>query len=57
MRIPREYCPNCKRFKKWYQVTNVDGINHGYCKHCGTRCIDTEEMLEEYVEGIIKDRK
>lgn len=40
--------------KKWYQVTNFEGINYGYCKHCDTRCIDTKEMLEKYVEELLK---
>ncbi len=47
MRIPAFYCPNCKRFKKFYQVTNVDASDFGNCKHCGTECYDTKFLLEK----------
>ena len=57
MRIPSNYCPNCKRFKKWYQVTNVDANDFGNCKHCGTKCIYTEKILKDYVEKIIRGDK
>ncbi len=53
MRVPNYYCPNCKRFKRFYQVTNIDAADFGYCKHCGTRCVETEEVLQEYIEKLL----
>lgn len=58
MRIPAFYCPNCKRFKKFYQVTNVDASDFGNCKHCGTECYDTKFLLEKlFNEYFSKEKK
>ena len=50
MHIPPYYCPKCKRFKKWYQVTNVDAYDYGNCKHCGTECIETKTAFLHYLD-------
>lgn len=50
MTVKPYYCPNCKRFKWSWQVTNVDAYDFGNCKHCGTNCIDTEAAIVAWIE-------
>ena len=57
MRIPSWYCPHCKRFKKWYQITNVDAYDFGRCKHCGTDAIHTLDLFDEFMEWFAKKEK
>ena len=55
MRLPAYYCPHCKRFKRWYQITNGD-IDYGNCKHCGTSAVVTECIIEELIaEKVERD--
>ena len=53
MRLPAYYCPHCKRFKRWYQVTNGD-IDYGNCKHCGTEVVDTRLVIESVIEREVR---
>ena len=57
MKIPSFYCPNCKRFKKWYQVTSVDGQDFGNCKHCGAECVDTSNYFKKFIEKCLNEEK
>ena len=49
MRVPSYYCPNCKRFKKSWQVTNGE-YDFGNCKHCGTACTHTLTLFTKFME-------
>ena len=57
MKIPSHYCPHCKRFRKWYQVTNIDANDYGYCKYCGTGCYDTTIIVKILLENEEKIAK
>lgn len=54
MRVPNFYCPNCDRFKKWFQVERVVFVDVNseiyYCRHCGNRLIETEELFLNIVK-------
>lgn len=49
MNIPAYYCPRCKRFKRWFQVTNVDAYDYGNCKHCGAKCIEVKSAILDFL--------
>lgn len=56
MRVPSFYCPKCERFKKWFQVERVvlAEVNAEiyYCRHCGSRLIETEEFFLKIVKQV-----
>lgn len=49
MNIPAYYCPRCRKFKRWFQVTNVDAYDYGNCKHCGTECIEVKSAILDFL--------
>ena len=51
MKIPSYYCPHCHRFRKWYQVTNVDAFDYENCKYCGTKCYPTRRIVQILLEN------
>lgn len=55
MRLKPYYCPHCKRFKRSYQVTNVDAYDFGNCKHCGSACIATDDAIQRIVSAYMED--
>lgn len=57
VRIKRYYCPKCEQFKNSFQVTNVDAFDFDNCKCCGTKCIDTESLLEAKIRGWVDKLK
>ena len=57
MRLPSYYCPNCKRFKHFWQVTNVDGWDYGNCKHCGTECVDVKDAILKLLQKTYEDKQ
>ena len=54
MTLKPYYCPHCKRFKWSWQVANVyaHDFDFGNCKHCGTKCVDTEAAIVMIIESV-----
>ena len=53
MRLPAYYCPHCKRFKRFYQITNGD-YDFGNCKHCGTEAVCTDSVILDLIAENIE---
>lgn len=52
IRIKPYFCPKCQSFKRWYGVTATDEFSiYHYCKSCGTKCYDTEVLLETMISA------
>lgn len=56
MRVPSYYCPHCGRFKKLFQVEWCEYSLNFYCRHCGNRIMETEELFLDIVKQICAKR-
>lgn len=55
MRLPKYYCPHCKRFKRDNFLDLINGEYGTYCRSCLTDLIATENILLEIIEEWIKN--
>lgn len=47
MRIPRYYCPNCRRFKNRLQVRESEYCIAYWCNACSEKIVEVDEWLLE----------
>ena len=52
MKILPFYCPNCKKYKHFYQV-KINSWKLPYCKHCDTQCYDVKGIQKKLIEQEI----
>lgn len=55
MKLPKYYCPHCKRFKKDNFIDREHGEFVTYCRGCGTTLTLTETLLHNMIENFLEN--
>ena len=57
MKIPKYYCPNCKRFKRRIQIRTSEYAIVYWCAACGEEIEEVDQWLYEQARQHFKIRK